>query len=262
MRSGRAVRVRRVGGWCGAVGLAVVVTVLGVWLFLPEPSLRRTVVLGALACGAVCLVVLARQRDAAEEARVAVGVPEDAAPSTRFSPVREIPEGTGAAEGTGSPRVPGLPHALPSRRSQQLRELTWGLGLTTGLLAIVALALGRPQPSDQVARLGAGGAVYAEARILEAGKAERHDPSRGSPYYTARVVVELRGANGARGTATVRARSAEPPRTGDRTVLYAPDDLGLGAVSGRASLRDELAGRTFSPFITWGSSGSGSSAPR
>ncbi|MDI3420761.1 hypothetical protein [Streptomyces luteolus] len=212
---GSAARVRRIGRWCVAVGAAVSVAVLGVWLFLPLPSVRRALVLVALACGVACLVVLARQRDSAAAVREAFGVPADDEPApTRCTPAPD-PVATSA-----STCPPPLPRALPSRRPQQIRILARGLGLTAGLLALVALAAGRPEPSAQVARLGAAGGLFAEVRILEVGESDFHDPSRGSSYYTADVVVELHGAEGdGRGATTVRARSDGPPRPGDRTTV-------------------------------------------
>ncbi|MDI3423761.1 hypothetical protein [Streptomyces luteolus] len=131
-----------------------------------------------------------------------------------------------------------------------MRRLSWGVGVGVGLLALAAMTVGDPLPSDRVEQIRTAGAEVKAVRVLDVEGSREHSPSRGKDFYTARVVVELRGTRGDTAEATVGARSQDKLQRGDLiSVMFAPSDLQLGALQwGSPELLAEVDGQTLSWF--------------
>ncbi|MEU0744215.1 hypothetical protein [Streptomyces sp. NPDC006134] len=231
----------RAGGWCAGLGFLATMSVLGLWLFGTAPELRRELILLCLGCVLICVVVIALQQRSSGGRR-------------SFREIATAVCTQTAEEVHGSAReLISLPRVLPSRRGQQLRSLAWGIGITTVLVGISALALGTPQRSELVEHIHSAGAEFGVARAEKVSDVRRKS-SRGKDPYTATVVVQLPvKAGGEPVSVTVKATTNKLLHPGDPVeVLYAPAQPRLGAVAGdEYSLGWQVRGETMPAYMRW-----------
>lgn len=211
----------KTGAWCAGLVLTSATSVFGLWLFGTAPELRRQMVLVSLGTALICVVAIAlRQRSAGGR-----------------RPFNEVAAAaTQAAEHTHGPiaEVASVPRTLPSRRGQQFRSLAWVIGISTVLMAVFALTVGKPQRSDLVESIHSVGAEFGISRAEKVSDVRRKS-SRGKDPYTATVIVQLPvKAGGEPVMATVKPTTKKPLSPGDPVeVLYAPAQPRLGAVARR-----------------------------
>ncbi|ELS56936.1 hypothetical protein [Streptomyces viridochromogenes] len=234
----------RVGSWSARLGFLSGAVVLPLWFFSSEPTLRRRVILVALACAMLSVVAIAlyQRKIGGRQSFSSVAAAE-------FTDNRSD-TGRGWSNSESAP----LPQDIPSRRRQLWRSLAGVVGIWSVFVGLIAMAWGSPQRPELVERIHSAGAVFAEVQVERVSDVRFHNPSKGKSYYTATTVVQLPdGEGGEPVPATVTTKSPDRLSPGDRVpVLYASTQPQLGAVAGdKDDLEDELRGATLPDRLVW-----------
>ena len=226
-------RTHTLGTWVSFLGSASLTALLPLWLFWDDSVQRRWAMTACLAAIMLCaFAAWVHQRAAGRHAL-----------DHAFAAVRPVGEDS---HPFGSDDRP-LPSVLPAKRSVRARAAAAVFCCFTALVVLAAMAAGTAVRPSQIERIHAAGGVVKSVEVRDVSDSVRHDPSRGSAFYTANARVSLPdGQSGKSTLAEVRASTDEELRPGSRTtVLFAPSNPGLGAVQGKASdLRRSLAGMT------------------